>query len=69
MPFTSGELTSVKEETGTKVALEAGANAFFSLTLLIKADKLSGLHEWVYKTASSLSDELKMDHLVIQAAL
>lgn len=65
MPYNSERLIAVQEETGTQVALEAGINIFTSLNLLIRAEELSGLHEWVYRTASSLSGELNWNHHVV----
>jgi DNA-binding transcriptional ArsR family regulator len=48
------------------VALEPAQNALNSLALLSKADKLSGLGEWVTRTAAALTPEQRHNnHLVL----
>jgi DNA-binding transcriptional ArsR family regulator len=65
MPVTVNQIIAVREQTGTSVALEAGLNIFNSLYLLSRAEDLSGLDEWVYRTASTLPDRLKWNHRVV----
>ncbi|MEM5774796.1 MAG: hypothetical protein AAGU05_07305, partial [Anaerolineaceae bacterium] len=65
MPIPMERVSPVKQSFQAQVALEAGISAFESLSLLVRAENVSGLHEWVYRTVASLSDELKRDHHIV----
>lgn len=48
------------------VQLDLVQTALHSLTLITRADHLSGLNNWIYETANALTeDELKRHHLVM----
>ena len=65
MPVTLNQIVTVREQTGTRVALEPGLNIFNSLHLLSRAEDFSGLDEWIYRTASTLPEPLKLNHRIV----
>ncbi len=55
MPIRSQELTREPKRTVMEVSLEPAANALGSLFLLVELDWLSGLDDWVVRTAAEMS--------------
>ena len=56
----------VRPESGSvTVALEPAHNAVHSLVLLVKADQLSGLSEWVTSTVESMTAEERRQHELV----
>jgi DNA-binding transcriptional ArsR family regulator len=51
------------------VALEPAQNALNSLLLLVKADKLSGLDEWVIRTSGALTPEQRHNNRLVLIGL
>ncbi len=55
----------VSDSAPVVVALEPAQNAFHSLMLLLKADKVSGFGDWVTRTALSLAPQERERHLLV----
>ncbi len=65
MPVPMERVSPAKQAFQARVALEPGISAFESLSLIVHAENVSGLHEWVYRTASSMPGELKRNHHIV----
>jgi DNA-binding transcriptional ArsR family regulator len=57
MPAPDPDFIVAPEVAPISVALEPAFNAFYSLVLLIKSERLSGLDDWVTRTAAALTPE------------
>lgn len=65
MPAPTATLIATPSKTTVRFSLEPALNGFHSLLLLIKADRLYGLDEWVTRTAASLPKEVWHTHQIV----
>ncbi|MDY6875669.1 MAG: metalloregulator ArsR/SmtB family transcription factor [Chloroflexota bacterium] len=65
MPAPDPDLIAAPTTSPIRVALEPAQNALNSLLLLDKADKLSGLGEWVTRTAAALTPEQRHNNRLV----
>jgi DNA-binding transcriptional ArsR family regulator len=65
MPAPEAALIATPSRTTIRFSLEPALNGFHSLMLLIKADHLYGLDEWVTRTAASLPKEVLHTHQIV----
>ncbi len=65
MPAPEAALIAPPSKTTIRFSLEPALNGFHSLALLIKADHLYGLDEWVTRTASSLPTDVLHTHQIV----
>jgi DNA-binding transcriptional ArsR family regulator len=66
MTAPEASLVSPRNESNISFGLEPAFNALHSLMLLTKVDQLSGLDEWVTRTAASLSPDRRYMNQVVQ---
>ena len=65
MTAPEASLVSPRNESSISFGLEPAFNALHSLMLLTKVDQLSGLDEWVTRTAASLSPDRRYMNQVV----
>jgi ArsR family transcriptional regulator len=66
MPAPEASFLSPTATAGVSFSLEPAFNALHSLTLLTKADHMSGLDEWVTRTVAALPEDRRyMNHVVL----
>jgi len=65
MPAPDPDLIVAPTLSPISVALEPAQNALYSLLLLNKADKLSGLDDWVTRTAAALTPEQRHNNRLV----
>ncbi len=65
MPAPEASLVSPRTESAISFGLEPVFNALHSLMLLTKVDQLSGLDEWVTRTAASLAPDRRYLNQVV----
>jgi DNA-binding transcriptional ArsR family regulator len=69
MPFSIQDFITPPAIRQVQVKLEPAHNAIYSLSLLSRSDELSGLSEWVTRTASHLSPQEKARHRLVMIGL
>jgi DNA-binding transcriptional ArsR family regulator len=69
MPAFETDLVRTPVKTTISIALEPALNLFNSLLLLSKAEHLSGLNEWVTRTAASMTPEQRWNHRIVLEGL
>jgi DNA-binding transcriptional ArsR family regulator len=69
MPAPDPDLVVAPEAPPVSVAVEPAQNALNSLLLIEKADRLSGLDEWVTRTAVALTPQQRWDNRLVMLGL
>jgi ArsR family transcriptional regulator len=62
-------LLSLATRNAVRFQLEPAHSAVQSLVLLTRADEVSGLDEWVYRTAAAMSEDEKSTHRLVVIGL
>jgi ArsR family transcriptional regulator len=65
MPTQTPDFISAPAETAIEIGLEPAHNGLYSLILLSRVDELSGLDDWVTRTASALTPEQQHTHRLV----
>ena len=69
MPFSIQDFISPTATRQIQVKLEPAHNAIYSLMLLTRSNELSGLNDWVTRTANSLGPQERLRHRLVMIGL